>query len=186
MGVAPYSQRGKHTFGQSAGGQGLSSVRTVVSDIGSKLLVFSLLATALVMACSNAPGFQEYATTLRCADCPTLLVSRIIDGDTFDSARGRVRLFGVDTPERGERCHRAASDVLEQIAGSLVRVEVGPRGQDRGGRWLYYVYTEAGNSIDEMLVREGLARAWTADGQHRDHLVGLEKEARRSSDGCLW
>ena len=164
----------------------MSSARTLVSDSAPKLLVLSLLATALVVACSNAPRFQEYATTLRCADCPTLIVSRIIDGDTFDSPKGRVRLFGVDTPERGERCYRAASDVLGQVAGNLVRVEAGPRSRDPGGRRLYYAYTEAGNSIDEMLVREGLARAWTADGQHRDHLVGLEKEARRRSAGCLW
>jgi len=164
----------------------LSSVRTLVSGGAQKLLGLSFLAAALVVACSNAPRFQEYATTLRCADCPTLLVSRIIDGDTFDSPKGWVRLFGVDTPERGERCYRAASDGLSQLAGRLVRVEAGPRARDRGGRLLYYAYTEAGNSIDEMLVREGLARAWTADGQHRDFLVGLEKEARRRSSGCLW
>ena len=51
----------------------------------------------------------------------------------------------------------------------------GPRSQDRYGRLLYYVYTQAGDSIDEMLVSEGLAKAWTRDGQHRDLLVGFEQ-----------
>ena len=41
-------------------------------------------------------------------------------------------------------------------------------------------------SIDETLIREGLGRAWTKDGQHRDLLLELEKEARRSRTGCLW
>ena len=57
---------------------------------------------------------------------------------------------------------------------------------DQFGRILAYIYTEDGTSIDEALIREGLATAWTRDGQHRDYLVGLEKEARRQEAGCLW
>ena len=97
-----------------------------------------------------------------------------------------MRLFGVDTPERGENCHGSATAALKQLAGRQVRVELGPRALDPGGRFLYYVFTEAGNSIDEMLVQQGLAFAWTRDGQYRDHLVGLEQEARRTGAGCLW
>lgn len=145
-----------------------------------------LLAVGLAVACSGAPALQEYATTLQCKECPTLRVSRVIDGDTFDIPGGRVRLFGIDTPERGERCYSAASKGLKQLAGRVVRSEAGPRAEDRGGRQLYYIYTEAGNSIDEILVREGLARAWTSDGQHRELLIELEREARRRSTGCLW
>ena len=140
----------------------------------------------VAVACSGSQSIREYSTALRCADCPTVPVIRIIDGDTFDSQRGRVRLFGVNTPERGKRCYKSAISGLKQLAGRLVRVESGPRALDPGGRFLYYVYTEAGNSIDEMLVREGLARAWTRDGRHRDHLVGLEREARELGVGCLW
>ena len=35
----------------------------------------------------------------------------------------------------------------------------------------------------EKLIQEGLGEAWQRDGQHRDLLVGLEKEAQRG--GCL-
>ena len=75
---------------------------------------------------------------------------------------------------------------LRNLAGGTVRVEAAPRARDPGGRLLYYVYTMQGNSIDEMLVREGLALAWTRDGQHRDALVRLESSAQRSGTGCLW
>ena len=109
------------------------------------------------IACSGA-------TELRCPDCPTLEVSRVIDGDTFDSPAGRVRLSGVDTPERGQRCSKEATDRLRELAGRAFRVENGPRGTDRYGRLLYYVYTADGSSIDATLVREGLAWAWTRDG----------------------
>ncbi len=151
-----------------------------------RLLPVIFVIALAAAACSSAPSLSEYPTTLRCPDCPAMGVARIIDGDTFDSPGGRVRLFGVDTPERGERCQSRASSGLKQLAGGLVRVEAGPRAKDPGGRLLYYVYTEAGNSIDEILVREGLARAWTRDGQHRDHLAALEREARERSTGCLW
>ena len=97
-----------------------------------------------------------------------------------------MRLFGVDAPERGEKCYGSATAALKTLAGRLVRVELGPRALDPGGRLLYYVFTEVGNSIDEMLVQQGLARAWTRDGQYRDHLVGLEREARRTGAGCIW
>ncbi len=144
------------------------------------------LTLALLIGCANLPSVQEYETTLRCPDCRSLTVLAVIDGDTFDSGAGRVRLFGVDTPERGERCFSHATHWLRQLSAGTVRVEQGPRQRDPGGRLLFYAYTEAGNSIDEMLIREGLATAWTRDGQHRGLLLELEQAARRSGKGCLW
>ena len=131
-------------------------------------------------------------TDLCCEECRELDVARIIDGDTFVSGVSgvsggdRVRLYGMDTPEVGERCFREATERLRELAGDRVRVESGPRPRDGFGRLLYYIYTESGASIDEKLVREGLARAWTRDGQHRDYLVGLEAQTRRDGTGCLW
>jgi hypothetical protein len=126
-------------------------------------------------------------TSLCCEDCLVIGVSRVIDGDTFVSSGGmRVRLFGVDTPEVGERCSSTATDRLRELAGDEVRVENGPRFIDPYGRRLYYVYAENGESIDEKLVQEGLARAWTRDGQHGDTLMRLESEARRGREDCLW
>jgi len=130
-------------------------------------------------------GEEECRTVLCCKECPALRVSRVIDGDTFDSSGGRVRLFGADTPERNERCYAEASRRLSQLAGKTVRVEAGPRSGD-GNRLLFYVYTRDGESIEERLVQEGLAKAWTRDGQHRDFLIGLEQSARLSGTGCLW
>ena len=99
---------------------------------------------------------------------------RVIDGDTFTNAGNQsVRLFGVDTPERGEKCYREATARLRELADGEVRVELGPRSQDRYGRLLYYVYTQDGDSIDEILVSEGLGEAWERDGQYRDLLVEI-------------
>jgi endonuclease YncB( thermonuclease family) len=136
----------------------------------------------LIVACSSTVE----ATLLLCDDCEEVRVSRVIDGDTLDIPSGRVRLFGVDTPERGQRCASEATNRFSELAGNSVRLEDGSRLTDQFGRRLGYVYTKDGSSIDEILVREGLAIAWTEDGQHRDYLVGLERSTRDAESGCLW
>lgn len=147
-----------------------------------------LLSSFIVVlaACAGPYKVQEYRTDLRCQDCPVMIVTRVIDGDTFNSPVGRVRLFGIDTPERGTPCFNEATEGLRQLAGREVRVERGPRWMDPVGRQLFYVYTVDGNSIDEILVGAGLARAWTKDGQHRSGLASLETKTRRAGAGCLW
>jgi endonuclease YncB( thermonuclease family) len=102
------------------------------------------------------------------------------------STAGRIRLYGVDTPEIGQRCSQEATDRMRQLAGDTVRVESGPRSTDQYGRLLFYLYTSNGESIDEILLREGLARIWTRDGQHREYLSDVEFQAYENHAGCLW
>ena len=128
----------------------------------------------------------DLETVLLCPDCAAIRVARVIDGDTLVSGAERVRLYGIDAPEVGERCADGATRRLRELAGDEVRIEVGPRANDVYGRFLGYLYTSDGNSIDELLVAEGHAIAWTRDGQHRDFLVGLERTARSDGQGCLW
>ena len=144
-------------------------------------LVLIPFLTAIVACAGTATEASP-----KCVDCAENQVIRVIDGDTLDTTRGRVRLFGVNTPERGDRCASEATDRLQELAGDSVRLEDGPRLTDQFGRLLAYVYTADGVSIDETLIREGMATAWTRDGQHRDYLVELENDARRNYAGCLW
>ena len=94
-------------------------------------------------------------------------------------------MFGVDTSERREPCFDEATERLRELSGGMVRVEVGSTPTDRYNRLLYYLYTEGGASIDAALIREGLAKAWTRDGQHRDYLVALQATAQADGIGCL-
>ena len=41
---------------------------------------------------------SKCSTIVCCSDCMEIDVDRVIDGDTFQSANARIRLFGVDTP----------------------------------------------------------------------------------------
>ena len=85
---------------------------------------------AIILGIGTTDG--SCGTTLCCSNCPTIPVLRVIDGDTFaTSGNENVRLFGVDTPERGEKCYMEATVRLRELAGGEVRVELGPRSIDR-------------------------------------------------------
>ncbi len=156
------------------------------------MLLAATMLAALTAACvASSTGSPEPVqvvgqTVISCPTCPTVAVIGVVDGDTIDTEIGRIRLYGVDTPERGERCFTEATDVTRRLAGSQVRIEDGPRATDRYDRRLAYVYDASGNSIDVQLIAGGYARAWTQDGQHRDTLVSLERSARENGAGCLW
>lgn len=117
-------------------------------------------------------------------------IVKIVDGDTIDVRAAqtelRVRFYGVDTPERGDRCFSEATDRTRALAGTRVQLVSDARLQDSFKRELRYVYTATGESIDAALIREGLALAWRKDGTQRAALITLEERARASKTGCLW
>ena len=154
--------------------------------LSAALIILVALAVQLRFDLVGELTGGKCRTSLCCENCRSIRVTRIIDGDTFESPEGRVRLFGVDTPERNERCFAQATNRLSSLAGPSVRVQLGNRPTDPNGRLLFYVFTKRGESIAETLIKEGLGRAWTRDGQHRDLLVAVERQAKVGQFGCLW
>ena len=159
------------------------------------LLITAVVIVLSVAGCeveSEAPDLigSEPASSsthsLVCTDCQLVDVTKVVDGDTLDTSVGRVRFFGIDTPEKGDQCFQEATNFTRIAAGDKVRLETGPRRTDSYGRRLAYVYDSSGDSIDAQLISGGFAVAWTRDGQHRDYLTSLEENARRTRTGCLW
>ena len=66
-----------------------------------------------------------------------------------------------------------------------MRIEFRPRSEDRYGRALFHVYTEAGESVAEKLIREGLGKVWEREGQRRELLMAVEDGAERSGNRGL-
>jgi endonuclease YncB( thermonuclease family) len=154
------------------------------------LVGVSALATAL-LARNGGSDPPSGVGPIAPADAVAVEVVDIVDGDTLhvrsaDGAVLTVRLFGVDTPERGEDCYAEATNRLRDLAGDAVLLLADVRLQDQGGRELRYVFTEDRVSIDAALLDEGLAVAWTSDGTFRDEFVALEEGARAAGTGCLW
>jgi len=113
----------------------------------------------------------------------------IIDGDTIDIHGTRIRLSGIDTPERGQSCERAgaayrcgteASRVLDGLVADQP-VSCAVVAVDRYGRLVATCHKGALDLNGEM-VRLGWALAYRT---YSTAYVGAEDEARAARRG-LW
>jgi endonuclease YncB( thermonuclease family) len=109
----------------------------------------------------------------------TATVTNVVDGDTIDvrttgRRTARIRVIGIDTPERGE-CNfgPATYNMKTLVAGRPVVLSAAAPGKDttdRYGRWLRYVDV---NGVDAGLgqITAGLAvaRYDSRDGYGRHH-----------------
>jgi micrococcal nuclease len=95
-------------------------------------------------------------------------VTHVVDGDTLDirlenGKLERIRLIGIDTPERGACFSAQATARARLLALSKTVVLRGDRTQDtrdRYGRLLAYVWLPGGKDLGYRLVADGLARVY--------------------------
>ena len=118
-------------------------------------------------------------------------VNRVVDGSSLDARvdgnRTLVSYLGVSTPTLSEPCGAEALARNAELVGSGFLAEEDPGyGFDARGRRLYYVFTDDGLSVDEVLIREGLGYAVRTDARHGGALQDAELEAMRAGRGCLW
>jgi endonuclease YncB( thermonuclease family) len=92
----------------------------------------------------------------------TARVARVVDGDTLLLSRGeRVRLLGIDAPEKDSPLYLEASRACRELVEErTVRLEVS-RGaaRDAYGRTLAWVFS-GGLCLNEELLARGLARVY--------------------------
>lgn len=145
------------------------------------------LRLALVLTGLLSVPFAARAQTPEGTTC---VVDRIVDGDTFYCAdRTKVRLIGVDSPERGQgriagRANSALARHLPRGRAVILEGDVTPT--DRYGRTLAWVWS--GDSlVNELMVREGWAVRYTVppNVKYVDRLGIAERTARRAGRG-LW
>jgi hypothetical protein len=110
----------------------------------------------------------------------------VIDGDTIELATGeRVRLIGIDTPERGVCGFSEASERLSgMVTGRVVTLSPGARDDvDHYDRLLRYVDVD-GVDAGLVLINEGyaIARYDSRDGYGRHDREDLYVGADQSSE----
>lgn len=119
-------------------------------------------------------------------------VTRVVDGDTLRVRIGgsteRVRLIGIDAPERGECYSTRATQVLQSLTqGTVVRVQGDamqpPR--DRYGRLLAYVVLPDETDVGHVVLERGAAVVFETRPPfaRRDAYLEAEAEAKRASAG---
>jgi endonuclease YncB( thermonuclease family) len=152
----------------------------------------------------SAPGAESGATLPGPKNDPTdaslprdglpstsATVVRWVDGDTVVTSAGRVRLLGMDTPERGQCGFGPATSLAGRLAppGSTVELVAVPDkdDKDRYGRLLRYVYagrTDVGYA--QILAGFARARYDSRDGYgaHPNEPAYIAADASSSNPAC--
>ena len=115
------------------------------------------------------------------------LVVKVIDGDTIDilqnKKKTRIRLLGIDSPERGQSFHvKAREFTASLVAGRKVIVHAQSR--DQYGRVVGDVYLEDGTHVNAEIVKAGFAWHYRYYSNN-EALAHVEAEARKQRRG-LW
>ncbi len=122
-------------------------------------------------------------------------VVKVIDGDTIDIENDiRVRLLGIDSPERGECFYDESKSFLKDlIEDKQVNIKKDITGVDRYGRLLRYVILPSNDPkkddilINEKLIKEGYAFVFAKapDNEYRDLFSSAQELAKKKKKG-LW
>ena len=99
----------------------------------------------------------------------------------------KVRLLGIDAPEKGERCFEESKKFLEDLLlNKGVELEFEKEKKDLYGRTLAYVFYNS-TLINSFLVKNGLAYSYMITGlRYEEEIRNAEKFAREGRIGCLW
>ena len=171
-----------------------------------KWLLLTAAATLLLSGCASLEqkaldSVKEFTgnltqTILNDQRIPAEFV-RHIDGDTtvleIDGKIQKVRFLLVDTPETvkpktkvqpyGLEASERTKELLSTASEITFEYDDGDR-TDRYGRTLGYIFVE-GTLIQEMLVREGLARVAYVREPNTKYLLQLEKAQEKAKSQSL-
>jgi micrococcal nuclease len=95
-------------------------------------------------------------------------VEKVIDGDTIDVFidlgfkvwhKNRLRLFGIDTPEKNTPLGAELRKfMIHHLEGKTVKLKVTK--PDKYGRYLAVVWLNSSESINDQLIALGLAKSY--------------------------
>lgn len=113
-----------------------------------------------------------------------------VDGDTICAATTyggsvRIRLLGIDAPERGQTGYYNSKDWLEYLIGKNRKMDVLSRGKDHYGRTLATVRNENGVNVCQKMVADGMAYS-TSYADNRDINYRKEEAQARTQRMGLW
>ena len=111
-------------------------------------------------------------------------VKRIVDGDTVHLRDGtKVRLHGIDTPERDQPYGKQATRNLDKLIGRTVFVV--ERDTDRYGRLVGTLYTPEGVNVNLEMVCNGSAWWYSRYARNNRAMASCQDKAKETGAG-LW
>jgi len=117
----------------------------------------------------------------------------VIDGDTikidYKGKEQKVRLIGIDSPERGDCFNTESTNKLKELAeGKYVNIEfdITQGNLDKYDRLLLYIWIDD-QLVNEIMIQEGYAFEYTYNIPYKywNLFIQAEKSARENKKG-LW
>ncbi len=147
---------------------------------------FVLLLILLTIVLTGCVKFEAEQNEFEALEKESVV--RVIDGDTFVlENEERVRLIGIDTPERGEICFEEAKNRLQELVlDKEVLLYKDKSHRDKYGRLVRFAYVD-GIFVNLVLVEEGFAFAFEFEPDtSMSGLFGKAEEKATEGKGCIW
>ena len=115
-------------------------------------------------------------------------VIKIVDGDTYDLLTStktvyRIRMNGIDAPEKGQAYGQKAKDYLGKLCmNQTIRIQW--YSKDRNGRYIADGYLKDGHSLSMEMIKAGFA--WHFKKYSKDEVLDKAEIKAREEKLGLW
>ncbi len=145
-----------------------------------KILLYFLLIINFLLI-----GFLISETGKVVYEVERVNITRVIDGDTFETDIGNVRLLGINAPEKPMKDYEEAKSFLLQFEGKEVELVKLRENKDRYGRFLRYVFYQ-GKNINEEILKQGLAHLYYYQEDRYERKLRKAEEKARQEERGIW
>ena len=136
----------------------------------NKKLAFTLSLLITLLIASNIILFKY----LNQSQKQTVVISRIIDGDTLETQQGlMIRLENINSPEKNQPGYEQAKNFLLPLVNTTVEIQI--TGTDKYYRTLAKIYTPKYLNLE--IVEKGLAKKYLVDDQEAPLFAEAEAQA---------
>ena len=150
------------------------------------LIIFSFSSVFATGAIAQNQRLTENLTISR-----NVIVTRVSDGDSLRSGKLRIRLFGIDAPEKNQQCTNAdgakwacgetAQKMLESLVAKAPYLQCDLIDTDRFGRAVMRCF--AGKTdLGAALVQAGLALAY----RQYSSIYSVDEDSARTAELGMW
>ena len=153
----------------------LASTRDSLSDL--QVSAAGMVDQAIDTPTQSVPQYDLSGTVVRIADGDTLT---LLDAS---NTQHKIRLHGIDTPERGQPYGNAAREALERLVAGK-RIDVNIQDTDRYGRTVGTVYRN-GQNVNLIMVQDGWAWWYERYARNDRQLSRAQRDAKAARRG-LW
>ncbi len=135
-----------------------------------------------IQSCTSSKGVEVHGRT-------EIQILGVSDGDTLNirekrGGKQKLRLFGIDAPEKGQPFAEKARQFLSGTLSSS-GISMRTHETDRYGRQVAELFLADGRSVNVMMLEAGLAFWYTRYAERRRDMQMAEAAARKARRG-IW